>query len=74
MEDALNFDDASVGINASIRKVGAGAASGAYGQSSAMGSQNVNVTVTIDDGVNAMGFARALLPYLKIAEKEAYVY
>ena len=37
-------------------------------------TQNVNVTVTIDDGVNAMGFARALLPYLKIAEKEAYVY
>lgn len=72
MEDALNFEDASVGINASIRRVGAGAAGGAYGQSSAMGSQNVNVTVTIDDGVNAMGFARALLPYLKIAEKEVY--
>ena len=31
MEDALNFDDASVGINASIRKVGAGAAGGAFG-------------------------------------------
>ena len=72
MEDALNFEDASVGINASIRRVGAGAAGGAYGQSSAMGSQNVNVTVTIDDGVSAMGLARALLPYLKIAEKEVY--
>ena len=31
MEDALNFDDASVGINASIRKVGAGADGIAYG-------------------------------------------
>jgi hypothetical protein len=31
MEDALNFDDASVGINASIRKVGAGTAGVAYG-------------------------------------------
>lgn len=34
MEDALNFDDASVGINASIRKVGAGAACGAFGGTS----------------------------------------
>ena len=31
MEDALNFGDASVGINASIRKVGVGAAGGAFG-------------------------------------------
>ena len=30
MEDALNFGDASVGINASIRKVGVGAAGGAF--------------------------------------------
>lgn len=36
------------------------------------GSQNVNVTVGIDNGVNAMGLARALLPFLKIAEKEVY--
>lgn len=34
MEDALNFDDASVGINASIRKVGAGAAGIGYGGTS----------------------------------------
>lgn len=34
MEDALNFDDASVGINASIRKVGAGAACDAFGGTS----------------------------------------
>ena len=31
MEDALNFGDASVGINASIRKAGVGAAGGAFG-------------------------------------------
>ena len=42
MEDALNFDDASVGINASIRKVGAGAAGGAFGGTSI---GNVNITV-----------------------------
>ena len=34
MEDALNFDDASVGINASIRKVGAGVVGMAYGGNS----------------------------------------
>lgn len=42
MEDALNFDDASVGINASIRKVGAGAASGAFGGTSI---GNINITI-----------------------------
>ena len=43
MEDALNFDDASVGINASIRKVGAGAAGAAYG-----GTSIGNITINID--------------------------
>ena len=42
MEDALNFDDASVGINASIRKVGAGAAVGAFGGTS-IGNININI-------------------------------
>lgn len=42
MEDALNFDDASVGINASIRKVGAGAAGMAYGGTS-IGNININI-------------------------------
>jgi hypothetical protein len=42
MEDALNFDDASVGINASIRKVGAGAVSGAFGGTS-IGNININI-------------------------------
>ena len=42
MEDALNFDDASVGINASIRKVGAGTAGGALGGTS-IGNININI-------------------------------
>ena len=42
MEDALNFDDTSVGINASIRKVGAGAAGGAFGGTS-IGNININI-------------------------------
>jgi hypothetical protein len=42
MEDALNFDDASVGINASVRKVGAGAAGGAFGRTS-IGNININI-------------------------------
>ena len=42
MEDALNFDDASVGINACIRKVGAGAAGGAFGGTS-IGNININI-------------------------------
>jgi phage-related protein len=42
MEDALNFDDASVGINASIRKMGAGAAGGAFGGTS-IGNININI-------------------------------
>ena len=42
VEDALNFDDASVGINASIRKVGAGAAGGAFGGTS-IGNININI-------------------------------
>ena len=43
MEDALNFDNASVGINASIRKVGAGAAGMAYG-----GTSIGNITINVD--------------------------
>ena len=43
MEDALNFEDASVGINASIRKVGAGSNVGAFG-----GTSIGNVTINID--------------------------
>ena len=42
MEDALNFEDASVGINASIRKVGAGAAGGAFGGNS-FGDVYINI-------------------------------
>ena len=42
IDDALNFEDANVGINASIRKVGAGAAGGAFGGTS-IGNININI-------------------------------
>ncbi len=43
IEDSLAFDDASVGINASVRKIGAGAAGMAYG-----GTSIGNITINID--------------------------
>ena len=43
IEDSLDFDDASVGINASIRKVGTGAAGGAFG-----GPSIGNITINVD--------------------------
>lgn len=42
MEDALNFEDVSVGINASIRKVGTGASGGDFGGTS-IGSVTINI-------------------------------
>lgn len=45
MEDALNFDDASIGINASIRKVGAGYDGGAFGGAS-FGDVYINIDGT----------------------------
>lgn len=43
IEDSLNFNDASIGINSSIRKVGAEAAGMAYG-----GTSIGNITIYID--------------------------
>lgn len=43
MEDAMSFDDVSMGINASVRKIGAGAAGMAYG-----GTSIGNITINID--------------------------
>ena len=42
MEDALNFDDASVGINASIRRFDAGSDRSSYGGTS-FGDVTINV-------------------------------
>lgn len=42
IEDSLDFDNSSVGINASIRKVGSGAAGGAFGGTS-IGNININI-------------------------------
>ncbi len=59
MEDALNFDDASVGINASIRKVGAGTAGMAYGGVS-YGDINIYVNGDRYHDENALAEALAL--------------
>ena len=73
MEKAMTFDDMAVNIGASVRRVGSSAGSNYNGAYYDYGyPQNVNVTVTIDENVNAMGLARELLPFLKIAEQEAY--
>lgn len=69
IHDALDFGDADYGITTSATSISDFGSSSAYGRN---GTQSVNVTVGIDDGVNAMGFARALLPFLKVAEKEVY--
>ena len=62
--------DADYGITTSSTSVSDfSGGSSVYGRG---GSQSVNVTVGIDDSANAMGLARALLPFLKIAEKEVY--
>lgn len=58
MEDALNFDDASVGINASIRKVGAGAAGMAYGGSS-FGDVYINIDGASYDDPHSLAVAVA---------------
>jgi hypothetical protein len=62
-----DYDYGITTSSTSIGDFGGGSAHYGYG-----GSQNVNVTVGIDDSANAMGLARALLPLLKIAEKEVY--
>ena len=62
--------DTDYGITTSSTSVSDfGGGSSVYGRGV---SQSVNVTVGIDDSANAMGLARALLPFLKIAEKEVY--
>ena len=58
MEDALNFDDASVGINASIRKVGAGTDGGAFGGTS-IGNININIDGAKYSDENALADAIA---------------
>lgn len=70
IDSSLDFGEADYGITTSSTSIGdfsGGSSRSGYG-----GTQNVNVTVGIDNNANAMGLARALLPFLKIAEKEAY--
>ena len=67
IDNSLNFDDEYevLSSSTSIRD---------FGTNSQMNnvSQSIDIKVGIDDSANAMGLARALLPFLKIAEKEVY--
>ena len=72
MEDALNFDDASVGINASIRKVGSGVAGGAFG-----GTSIGNISINIDGAKysDEQSLASAIaLEIQNITDRRAAVY
>ena len=70
INSSMDFGESDYGITTSSTSIGDfSGGSSAYGYG---GSQSVNVTVGIDDSANAMGLARALLPFLKIAEKEVY--
>lgn len=68
IQNSLDFGDSDYGITTATSTISSYSNGGRNGN----GTQNVNVTVGIDDSANPMGLARALLPYLKIAEKEAY--
>jgi phage-related protein len=72
MEDALNFDDASVGINASIRKVGAEAAGMAYG---GVSYGDINIYVNGDKHRDENALAEALAVKLqRMTERKSAVY
>ena len=72
MEDALNFDDASVGINASIRKVGAGTAGGAFG---GVSYGDINIYVNGDKYHDEKALAEALAIELQgLTDRRAAVY
>jgi hypothetical protein len=68
IQNSLDFGDSDYGITTATSTISSYSNGGRNGN----GTQNVNVTVGIDDSANPMGLARALLPFLKIAEKEAY--
>ena len=72
MEDALNFDDASVGINASIRKVGAGMAGGAFG---GVSYGDINIYVNGDKYHDENALAEALAVKLQgMTDRRAAVF
>jgi phage-related protein len=72
IENSLDFNDASVGINASIRKVGAGAAGGAFG-----GTSIGNITIKIDGAKysNEQSLAEAVAEAIQsMTDRRAAVY
>ncbi len=72
IEDSLDFDDASVGINASIRKVGAGAGFGGFGGTSI---GNINITVNGANYSNEQSLAEAIAMEIQsMTDRRAAVY
>jgi phage-related protein len=72
IENSLDFNDASVGINASIRKVGAGSVGGAFG-----GTSIGNITINIDGAKysNEQSLAEAVAEAIQsMTDRRAAVY
>ena len=72
MEDAMTFDDASIGINASVRKIGAGAAGMAYG-----GTSIGNITINVNGAnyTNEQNLAEAIAMEIQnMTDRRAAVY
>lgn len=72
MEDAMTFDDASVGINASVRKIGAGMADGLYG-----GTSIGNITINVNGAnyTNEQSLAEAIAMEIQnMTDRRAAVY
>lgn len=68
--NSLDFGDAEYGITTASTSVGDfGHARNNYGMNAV---PNIHITVGVDENASLMGFARALLPLLKVAEKEVY--
>lgn len=62
-----NFENAEIGVATSKSSVGSFA-----NQSAGGSTKKTEFVFSIDDSQNMMGLARALLPLLKVAEKEVY--
>ena len=72
MEDAMTFDDASIGINASVRKIGTGSAGGLSGGTS-IGT--VNITVNGGNYPDEQSLAYAIAQEIQsMTDRRAAVY
>jgi len=64
---SMDFDDVEFGIATARSSVGGGSSSSAGGVPS-----KTEVVISVDESQSLMGFARALLPMLKVVEREVY--